>query len=38
MKKTLLAMACAAASLLLGACTSVATFDYTAAPGAMMET
>ena len=37
MKKTLLAMACAAAALLLGACTSVATFDYTAAPGAMMR-
>jgi len=37
MKKTLLAMACAAAALLLGACTSVATFDYTAAPGAMMK-
>ena len=37
MKKTLLAMACAAAALLCGACTSVATFDYTAAPGAMMR-
>ena len=37
MKRTLLAAAFAGMALMLGACTSVATFDYTAAPGAMMK-
>ena len=37
MKQTFLALAFAAAALMLGACTSVATFDYTAASGTMMR-
>ena len=37
MKKMFLVLASLTAALFLGACTSVATFDYTAAPGVMMK-
>lgn len=35
MRKFFLSAACAAVALLLGACTNVATFDYSAAPGTL---